>query len=54
MNKPFKRITAERIGYLATDRTSFASLHPFVYTAKMEMMRALSHYLGVFRCIFCK
>lgn len=40
--------------YLATDWAVITSFHPFIYTAKMEMMRTLSNYLWVFFGIFCK
>lgn len=43
----------ERKSYLATNWTTFTSLHPLINAAQVKMMTALGHYLGVLLCIFC-
>lgn len=40
--------------YLSTNRTVFASLHPFKNATEVEMVRTLCHNLRVLWCVFCK
>ena len=39
--------------YLATNWTTFTSLHPLINATQVKMMRAFGHYLGVLSSIFC-
>lgn len=44
---------SKKKSYLATNWTTFTSLHPLINATQVKMMWAFGHYLGVLCSIFC-